>query len=87
VLFSVDVRPGLRIYETAKSNIDAFMILSYNTNLKESANRYSEVGAGISWVPNRQYDFKITAKAVETYFKGGNSDTNFVLEFEHYILW
>lgn len=87
VLFSVDVRPGLRLLETRKSNVDAFMIFSYNTNLKESANTYTEVGAGVSWVPNRQYDFKITAKVVETYFKGGDSDTNAVLEFEHYILW
>jgi len=87
VIFTLDLVPGIRLIETSKSNVDAFLLFSYNTNLDDSKNTYSEYAIGITWLPDRQYDFTVTARAGEVLYKGGGSDTRVLLELQHYIRW
>jgi hypothetical protein len=86
-IFQLDLRPGIRLFETRKSSVDAFLIAGTYRNLDDTDNSYNEFGAGISWVPNRQRDFKITLRATHVKFETGGSDENVVLEFHHYIKW
>ena len=87
VWFNAKIRPGLRIYETPKSTVDVFLVFSINANLKENNDNYNEAGLQLEWYPSRSRDFSISAKAVETFFNSGGSDFNFIIEFEHNILW
>ena len=86
-LFQAEARPGIRVYESSKSDVDVFLSLGVYANLDDSNNNYNEVGVGVTWVPNRQRDFKITAKVARIFFDNGTEDTNAVLEFEHSINW
>jgi len=87
VIFNLDVRPGIRLIETRQTDVDAFLLLNYNANLENSNNNVTEVGVGVSWVPDRDNNFKITARTGKIYYDDGDSDTNSVIEFQHYISW
>ena len=79
--------PGIRLLETTRSHLDAWVAFGAYANLNNSNNDYQEVAVGITWMPNRQRDFKITLKVARVFFDNGTEDTNGVLQFEHYINW
>ena len=86
VIFNLDLRPGIRVYETLETSLDTFVLLSVNANLKEDF-QYGELGVGVTWVPDREYDFRTTARASQIYFDNGENRFNFIVDFEYYGLW
>jgi len=87
VIFTLDLVPGIRLVETRKTDVDAFLLFSYNTNLEKTEDTYSEYAAGVTWLPDRQYNFTVTARVGEVLYKGGGSDKRILLELQHYIRW
>lgn len=87
-IVSTDLRPGIRVYESPKSNVDVFALLAIGLDSEGSDDyEYGETGIGVSWTPDRQIDFKITAKASEIFTLHGDSDTGFGIEFEYFGRW
>ena len=88
VIFSADVRPGLRVYETDKSAVDALGIFVVSFDSKaDKAFQYGEAGVGVRWIPDLHSTFRVTAKAVQTFDSNGTAGHKNALEFEYYAYW
>ena len=83
--FSAEVKPGIRVYETPKSTVDAMLLFNTNHNLDNGADNYNQAGVEIKWYPNRRHDYSITATAVETFYMDDVHNFNFILELNHYM--
>lgn len=87
-VLNVDLRPGIRFYETPRQALDAVGIFVVNFNSKtDKAFQYGEAGVGLVWTPDHQSDLTVTAKAVQTFDQDGMTGPNYVLEFDHYTYW
>lgn len=87
IWFSAKVRPGLRIYETQKATVDTMLVFAVNQNLDNSADNYNQAGVQIQWRPNREYNYTLSAKALENFYENGTSEFNFIVELSHYANW
>jgi len=85
--FEITARPGIRMVETRKTNVDAFLHISYGTDFEEHLDTYSELSVGVRWVPNRNYDFAIEARTGRNFYEEGGSDSSSVIELQHYVSW
>jgi len=87
VYFNLTVRPGIRLVETRKTDVDAFLHLAYGTNLEDSSEAYSELAVGARWLPNRNYDFAVEVRTGRVFYDEGGSESSSVIEFQHYVSW
>ena len=85
--FGAEVQPGIRVYETPKSSVDALLLFGTHHNLDDSTENYNQAGVEVEWYPNRRHDYSITASAIETFYEDDTHDFNFTLELNHYIDW
>jgi len=85
--FLLTVRPGIRLIETRKTDVDAFLHLSYGTDLEENLDTYAELAVGARWVPNRNYDFAVEVRTGRNFYEQGGSESSSIVELQHAVSW
>lgn len=85
--FEITVRPGIRMVETRTTDVDAFLHLTYGTNLEDNLDTYSELAVGVRWVPNRNYGFAVEGRTGRSFYEQGGSESTSVIELQHYVSW
>lgn len=87
VLLDVSLKPGIRVYETPDSFVDAFIYLGGTVDFRNSNSNFGEAGVGIMWQPDRKTDLTISAMATNVFYNNRSSEPSFQLTFDFYDLW
>ncbi|HEX5633209.1 MAG TPA: bacterial transcriptional activator domain-containing protein, partial [Gemmatimonadales bacterium] len=80
VITTADLRPGIRLRETAFSSLDLFAVGTVFTDSRaDRFVQYAQFGAALAWVPDGRYPLKIVGEALRTDFTTGDDATNYNL--------
>lgn len=77
LITTLDVRPGVRVYETARSSVDVSAVAAlYADSQAERKLQYTQLGAAVTWVPDGRNNLRVVAEALRTNFAQADSATN-----------
>lgn len=86
VITTLDLRPGVRVYETAFSSVDVTAVGAlYADSQAERKLVYTQLGAAVTWVPDGRRNLRVVAEALRTNFAQAPSATNVNLYLNYAI--
>jgi len=87
VYFELTARPGIRVIETRRTDVDVFLHLGYADDFRFNDDATSELAVGVRWVPNREVGFAVEARTGRVFFEVDGSESSSVIELQHYVSW